>query len=151
MSLSCYKIGRVLTSVCNCRAMPLFSTFAGVQVALSLVYGCPSPMSAAAQRRRHGRGDHPAAPRRARGEAALPAERDRRGAERVRFLAQRGAKTLGLRMKAHGTNALLIAQTLEKSAYVKDVIYPGLASHPRRTRRRGSMRTPRRAGSRTAG
>ncbi|KAF7975388.1 hypothetical protein HWV62_9599 [Athelia sp. TMB] len=47
------------------------------------------------------------------------------------WLAQRGAKTLGLRMKAHGTNALLVAQALEKSPYVKDVIYPGLASHPR--------------------
>jgi cystathionine gamma-lyase len=47
------------------------------------------------------------------------------------WLAQRGAKTLGLRMKAHGTNALLIARALENSPHVKEVIYPGLASHPR--------------------
>ncbi|KAG6838265.1 hypothetical protein C0991_000655, partial [Blastosporella zonata] len=43
----------------------------------------------------------------------------------------RGAKTLHLRMKAHGTNALAVAQALERSAHVEDVIYPGLASHPR--------------------
>lgn len=47
------------------------------------------------------------------------------------WLAQRGAKTLHLRMKAHGTNALAVAQALEKSPYVEGVIYPGLASHPR--------------------
>lgn len=47
------------------------------------------------------------------------------------WLAQRGAKTLGLRMKAHGTSALAIAKVLEKSPLVKDVLYPGLASHPR--------------------
>ena len=46
------------------------------------------------------------------------------------WLAQRGAKTLHLRMKAHGTNALAVAKALEKSPYVEDVIYPGLASHP---------------------
>ena len=47
------------------------------------------------------------------------------------WLAQSGAKTLGLRMKAHGTNALLVARALEKSPYVKEVIYPGLVTHPR--------------------
>ncbi|CCL99784.1 uncharacterized protein FIBRA_01806 [Fibroporia radiculosa] len=47
------------------------------------------------------------------------------------WLAQRGAKTLHLRMKAHGTNALAVARALERSPYVEDVIYPGLASHPR--------------------
>ncbi|EGO03182.1 hypothetical protein SERLA73DRAFT_149584 [Serpula lacrymans var. lacrymans S7.3] len=47
------------------------------------------------------------------------------------WLAQRGAKTLHLRMKAHGTSALKIAQVLQRSPYVEDVIYPGLASHPR--------------------
>ena len=46
------------------------------------------------------------------------------------WLAQRGAKTLHLRMKAHGANALAVAKALEKSPYVEDVIYPGLASHP---------------------
>lgn len=47
------------------------------------------------------------------------------------WLAQRGAKTLHLRMKAHGTNALAVAQALQRSPHVEDVIYPGLASHPR--------------------
>jgi len=47
------------------------------------------------------------------------------------WLAQRGAKTLHLRMKEHGRNALLVARALENSPYVKEVIYPGLASHPR--------------------
>ncbi|KAG6815744.1 hypothetical protein H0H87_011711 [Tephrocybe sp. NHM501043] len=47
------------------------------------------------------------------------------------WLAQRGAKTLHLRMKAHGTNALAVAKVLEQSPYVEEVIYPGLASHPR--------------------
>lgn len=46
------------------------------------------------------------------------------------WLAQRGAKTLHLRMKAHGTNALAVAKVLKRSPYVQDVIYPGLASHP---------------------
>ena len=47
------------------------------------------------------------------------------------WLAQRGAKTLALRMKAHGQNALAVAKLLESSPYVKEVIYPGLSSHPR--------------------
>jgi cystathionine gamma-lyase len=46
------------------------------------------------------------------------------------WLAQRGAKTLHLRMKAHGTNALAVAKVLARSPYVEEVIYPGLASHP---------------------
>ena len=55
------------------------------------------------------------------------------------WLAQRGAKTLHLRMKEHGRNALLVARALEKSPYVKDVIYPGLASHPRHELARRSL------------
>lgn len=47
------------------------------------------------------------------------------------WLVQRGVKTLHLRMKAHGTNALAVAQALKRSPYVEEVIYPGLASHPR--------------------
>jgi cystathionine gamma-lyase len=47
------------------------------------------------------------------------------------WLAQRGAKTLHLRMKAHGLNALAVAKALQKSPYVDEVIYPGLSSHPR--------------------
>jgi cystathionine gamma-lyase len=46
------------------------------------------------------------------------------------WLAQRGAKTLHLRMKAHGVNALAVAKALERSPHVEQVIYPGLASHP---------------------
>jgi cystathionine gamma-lyase len=47
------------------------------------------------------------------------------------YLAQRGAKTLPLRMKAHGTNALRVAQFLREQAkssenLVEEVRYPGL-------------------------
>jgi cystathionine gamma-lyase len=49
------------------------------------------------------------------------------------WLAQRGAKTLHLRMKAHGQNALAVAKFLESSPYIEEVIYPGLASHHRHT------------------
>jgi cystathionine gamma-lyase len=55
------------------------------------------------------------------------------------WLVQRGAKTLHLRMKEHGRNALLVARALEKSPYVKEVIYPGLASHPRHELARRSL------------
>ncbi|WP_421729192.1 cystathionine gamma-synthase [Brevundimonas sp.] len=46
------------------------------------------------------------------------------------FLANRGLKTLGLRMKAHCDNALTIARWLEGHAGVAKVIYPGLITHP---------------------
>ncbi|KAF8137167.1 Cys/Met metabolism PLP-dependent enzyme-domain-containing protein [Boletus edulis] len=49
------------------------------------------------------------------------------------WLVQRGTKTLHLRMKAHGVNALQVAQALERSPWVDEVIYPGLPSHPRNT------------------
>ncbi|KAI0305214.1 Cys/Met metabolism PLP-dependent enzyme-domain-containing protein [Multifurca ochricompacta] len=55
------------------------------------------------------------------------------------WLAQRGAKTLHLRMKEHGRNALLVARALQNSPYVKEVIYPGLASHPRHELARRSL------------
>lgn len=46
------------------------------------------------------------------------------------WLAQRGAKTLALRMKTHGTNALRVARWLNKEGrqlgLVKEVVYPGL-------------------------
>ncbi|KAF5361660.1 hypothetical protein D9758_007329 [Tetrapyrgos nigripes] len=42
------------------------------------------------------------------------------------WLAQRGAKTLELRMKQHGLNALKVAKFLEESPFVEEVIYPGL-------------------------
>jgi cystathionine gamma-lyase len=46
------------------------------------------------------------------------------------FLALRGVKTLALRMERHCANALAIAQRLEGHPAVKQVIYPGLPSHP---------------------
>ena len=46
------------------------------------------------------------------------------------FLALRGLKTLALRMRAHGENALTIARWLEQQPQVKKVFYPGLETHP---------------------
>jgi|SRR5690625_800120 len=46
------------------------------------------------------------------------------------FLILRGLKTLGLRMKQHCQNAQAIAEFLENHPQVKNVYYPGLASHP---------------------
>jgi cystathionine gamma-lyase len=46
------------------------------------------------------------------------------------FLILRGIKTLALRMERHCTNALAIAQFLEKHPKVERVYYPGLESHP---------------------
>ncbi|KAJ3182252.1 hypothetical protein HDU85_003294 [Gaertneriomyces sp. JEL0708] len=46
------------------------------------------------------------------------------------FLANRGLKTLHLRMQAHQRNALSIASYLESHPLVERVIYPGLPSHP---------------------
>lgn len=46
------------------------------------------------------------------------------------FLANRGLKTLALRMKAHCENALTIARWLETRTGIARVIYPGLIAHP---------------------
>ncbi len=46
------------------------------------------------------------------------------------FLALRGLKTLHLRMRAHGENALALAQWLETHPAIEQVLYPGLPSHP---------------------
>ncbi|MEQ8671670.1 MAG: cystathionine gamma-synthase [Aggregatilineales bacterium] len=46
------------------------------------------------------------------------------------FLVMRGIKTLGIRMERHSQNALQIAQFLEDRSDVKQVMYPGLESHP---------------------
>src|SRR3990167_6334244 len=46
------------------------------------------------------------------------------------FLALRGIKTLAIRMKQHGENALALAEWLANNANVEKVIYPGLTSHP---------------------
>ncbi len=46
------------------------------------------------------------------------------------FLVLRGIKTLAVRMRRHEQNALAVARFLEKHPRVKQVYYPGLASHP---------------------
>ncbi len=46
------------------------------------------------------------------------------------FLALRGVKTLALRMERHCSNALALAEWLERQPKVARVRYPGLASHP---------------------
>jgi cystathionine gamma-lyase len=46
------------------------------------------------------------------------------------FLANRGAKTLAVRMERHQKNALEVATYLEAHPMVLKVIYPGLKSHP---------------------
>jgi cystathionine gamma-lyase len=46
------------------------------------------------------------------------------------FLVLRGIKTLTVRMERHSANALQIARFLEDHHAVKQVLYPGLESHP---------------------
>lgn len=46
------------------------------------------------------------------------------------YLALRGVKTLSLRMREHGENALYLAEFLEKHPVIARVHYPGLAGHP---------------------
>ena len=46
------------------------------------------------------------------------------------YLTMRGAKTLGLRMRAHSRNAQVVAEFLAGRDDVAEVYYPGLAAHP---------------------
>ncbi|MGE5765856.1 MAG: trans-sulfuration enzyme family protein [Bacteroidota bacterium] len=46
------------------------------------------------------------------------------------FLALRGLKTLALRMERHCSNAMAVAEYLERHPKVERVVYPGLRSHP---------------------
>jgi cystathionine gamma-lyase len=46
------------------------------------------------------------------------------------FMCLRSLKTLPLRMKAHATNAMAVAEFLESHPKVQKVLYPGLKSHP---------------------
>lgn len=55
------------------------------------------------------------------------------------FLVTRGLKTLHVRMKQHGENAMAIAQWLSKHPKVEKVIYPGLESHPQHALARKQM------------
>lgn len=56
------------------------------------------------------------------------------------YMAQRGLKTLGLRMREHSKNARLIAAFLEKHDKVDRVLYPGLPSHPQHELAKTQMR-----------
>ena len=55
------------------------------------------------------------------------------------YLALRGIKTLALRMQRHCDSALRIAAWLEAQPGVKQVIYPGLDSHPQHALARRQM------------
>jgi cystathionine gamma-lyase len=55
------------------------------------------------------------------------------------FLTLRGIKTLALRMERHCENGLAIARWLEGRRDVKQVIYPGLESHPQHELARRQM------------
>lgn len=55
------------------------------------------------------------------------------------FLVMRGIKTLTLRMERHSANALQIARFLEDHHAVKQVLYPGLESHPQHELARRQM------------
>ena len=55
------------------------------------------------------------------------------------FLALRGVKTLALRMERHCSNALALAQWLERQPKVAKVSYPGLESHPQHALARRQM------------
>lgn len=46
------------------------------------------------------------------------------------FLTLRGIKTLAIRMQRHSENAIQVARMLEDNDKIKQVLYPGLESHP---------------------
>jgi len=50
------------------------------------------------------------------------------------FLLERGLKTLSLRMERHNQSTMKLATFLEEHPKVKQVFYPGLASHPQHAR-----------------
>jgi cystathionine gamma-lyase len=56
------------------------------------------------------------------------------------YLTLRGVKTLALRMQRHCENGLAVARWLEGRADVRQVVYPGLASHPQHDLARRQMR-----------
>ncbi len=55
------------------------------------------------------------------------------------FLTLRGLKTLAIRMQRHCENGLAVAQWLESRPEVRQVIYPGLPSHPQHDLARRQM------------
>jgi cystathionine gamma-lyase len=56
------------------------------------------------------------------------------------WLLLRSVKTLALRMQAHCTNAMAIAECLARDAKIKKVFYPGLSTHPQHTLAKKQMR-----------
>lgn len=46
------------------------------------------------------------------------------------FLLSRGLKTFAVRMERHNSNALAVAEFLSEHPRARNVVYPGLASHP---------------------
>lgn len=58
------------------------------------------------------------------------------------FMVLRGIKTLALRMERHCENALKIAQWMESNSKFKNVIYPGLKSHPQHAIAQKQMKLP---------
>lgn len=58
------------------------------------------------------------------------------------FLTLRGIKTLAVRMRAHGANAMQIADYLNTHPAVASVSYPGLSSHPQYALARRQMSAP---------
>lgn len=55
------------------------------------------------------------------------------------FLAMRSLKTLAVRMRAHGENAMAIAQHFEKHPKLERLIYPGLPAHPQHALAKSQM------------
>ena len=55
------------------------------------------------------------------------------------FLVLRGIKTLALRLERHCSNALALAQWLQREPKVRKVYYPGLESHPQHALARRQM------------
>jgi cystathionine beta-lyase/cystathionine gamma-synthase len=55
------------------------------------------------------------------------------------FLVLRGVKTLPLRMDAHNANALALARYLQAHPKVKEVLHPGLESHPQHALAKSQM------------
>lgn len=56
------------------------------------------------------------------------------------WLVLRGTKTLNVRMAQHNTNGMALAEFLATHAKVKQVIYPGLVSHPQHALAKKQMR-----------
>ena len=56
------------------------------------------------------------------------------------YLLLRGVKTLAVRMKQHDANGRVVAEWLAQQKKVKQVFYPGLASHPQHELARRQMK-----------